>query len=170
MGALHQTEAPTPAQLSTPSILESEAVAHISQSLAALTADVIALYVKTKNYHWHVTGPHFRSLHLLFDEQAAELIAMVDILAERARKIGGKTIHSISEISRLQRIADDNDPIVRPEEMLKRLRNDNLELAKRMNETKSICERASDAATSAVLDEFIDQAERRVWFLDASIE
>lgn len=95
---------------------------------------------------------------------------MVDILAERARKIGGKTIHSISEISRLQRIADDNEPIVRSDEMLKRLRNDNLELAKRMSETKSICERASDAATSAVLDEFIDQAERRVWFLDASIE
>ncbi len=170
MGVINRQHATVPTQLATPTSLEAEPTANISRALAALTADVLALYVKTKNYHWHVTGPHFRTLHLLFDEQAAELIGMVDVLAERARKIGGASIRSISEISRLQRIADDNDAIVPAEDMLKRLRNDNLELKNRMSEAKSICDDARDAATSAVLDEFIDQAERRVWFLDASIE
>jgi starvation-inducible DNA-binding protein len=170
MAAINQKHAAPHTQLATPTALDSEQVAKISRALAGLTADVIAMYLKTKNYHWHVTGPHFRTLHLLFDEQAAQLIGMVDILAERARKIGGTSIRSISEVSRLQHIADDNDAIVPPEEMLKRLRNDNLELRTRLSDAKSMCDEAGDSATSAALDEFIDEAEQRVWFLDASIE
>lgn len=170
METIFPEHATPPSQLSTPSLIEQQAIIEISNSLATLTADAIALYVKTKNYHWHVTGMHFRDLHLLFDEQAGDLIAMVDVLAERARKIGGTAIRSIAEISRLTRVPNDDDAFVPPKEMIERLKNDNLQLAKNLREAKSVCDRASDDATAAILDELIDQTERRVWFLDASLK
>ncbi|MGE0005244.1 MAG: Dps family protein [Parvibaculaceae bacterium] len=153
------------AALATPGNLGQNAVKDISAVLAALLADMFALYLKTKNFHWHVSGPHFRDYHLMLDEQAAEIFATTDEIAERARKIGGTTIRSIGHIARLQRVADNDADFVTPDDMLAELREDNLQLTQRMRETHDVCDEHGDVATASLLENWIDQAERRVWFL-----
>lgn len=154
-----------PSQLTTPNTLGMEAMFAITASINPLIADSFALYVKTKNFHWHLSGPHFRDYHLLFDEQADQIFAMIDILAERVRKLGGVTIHSISHISQLQNIKDDNQTYVEPKEMIQQLLNDNRDFAQRMRDAHEICNDFGDFATTSILEIFIDETERRVWFL-----
>lgn len=137
----------------------------VIEALKPLVADTFALYVKTKNFHWHLSGPHFRDYHLLFDEQAEQIFAMVDVLAERGRKLGGLTLHSIGEISKYQTLADDNDAFVSPEEMLRRLYNDNKSFAAHLLKVHKICDAEEDVATASLLEVFLDETERRVWFL-----
>ena len=151
--------------LETPTDLSGEAVATISEALNRLLADTYALYVKTKNFHWHVSGPHFRSYHLLFDEQAKELFETTDELAERVRKLGGTTIRSISQIQRLQRIKDNNEDYVAPGDMLRELMNDNKATMTAMRETHAIADEHQDIGTASMLELFIDGAEKRNWFL-----
>jgi starvation-inducible DNA-binding protein len=151
--------------LATPGTLGANAVKDISGVLAALLADMFALYLKTKNFHWHVSGPHFRDYHLMLDEQAAEIFATTDEIAERARKIGGTTIRSIGHIAKLQRVTDNDADFVTPDDMLAELREDNLGLTQRMRETHDVCDEHGDVATASLLENWIDQAERRVWFL-----
>jgi starvation-inducible DNA-binding protein len=153
------------APLATPSNLGENAVKDISAVLATLLADMFALYLKTKNFHWHISGPHFRDYHLLLDEQATEIFATTDEIAERARKIGGTTIRSIGHIAKLQRVADNDAEFVTPDDMLAELREDNLQLAQRMRETHNVCDEHGDVATASLLEVWIDQAERRTWFL-----
>ena len=137
----------------------------IAAALNAVLADVFALYLKTKNFHWHMSGPHFRDYHLLLDEQGAELLAVTDPLAERVRKIGESTMHSIGEISRTQRVLDNDASYVEPGAMLAELRDDNQQLAMRLREAHATCEEHSDLATASLLENWIDEAERRNWFL-----
>jgi starvation-inducible DNA-binding protein len=151
--------------LDTPTDLSAEAVQEISGALNAILADTFALYLKTKNFHWHVSGPHFRDYHLLLDEQGEQIFATTDDLAERVRKIGGTTLHSISEIAKLQRIADNNEKFVPPFEMLRELMNDNKTVAKAMREAHEIADKHEDVATASLLENFIDATERRTWFL-----
>ena len=151
--------------LATPSDLGHDAVKNISGALNALLADVYALYFKTKNFHWHISGPHFRDYHLLLDEQADQIFAIGDDIAERVRKIGGTTVRSIGHIGRLQRSADNDADFVDPMDMLSELREDNKALITRMRETHDLCGDAGDVATTSLLEVWIDQAERRVWFL-----
>lgn len=154
-----------PSKLKTPSVLGDKAQLAISEVLNPLIADCFALFVKTKNYHWHLSGRHYRDYHLLFDEQADQIFAMIDVLAERVRKIGGSTIHSISQISRLQHIQDDDELFVESLEMLRRLLNDNQELTIRLREAHHICANYKDYGTTNILEAFIDETERRTWFL-----
>src|SRR5436190_9575244 len=151
--------------LDTPTGLRSEATRDISGALNALLADFFALYLKTKNFHWHVSGPHFRDYHLLLDEQADQLFATTDVIAERVRKIGGTTLRSIGHIARLQRVSDNDADYVTPLDMLAELREDNSRLAARMRETHSVCDERGDVATASFLEIWIDEAERRTWFL-----
>ena len=153
------------APLATPANLGENAVRDISAVLAALLADMFALYLKTKNFHWHISGPHFRDYHLMLDEQAAEIFATTDEIAERARKLGGTTIRSIGHIAKLQRVADNDADFVTPDDMLAELKEDNLQLTQRMRETHDVCDEHGDVATASLLEVWIDQAERRVWFL-----
>jgi starvation-inducible DNA-binding protein len=153
------------APLATPTDLESNAVRDVSAALNALLADTFALYLKTKNFHWHVSGPHFRDYHLLFDEQGDQLFAMTDEIAERVRKIGGTTIHSIGEIARLQRVDDNDAAYVTPDDMLAELRDNTKDFVARMRETHDLTEEANDVATTSLIETWIDQAERRLWFL-----
>jgi starvation-inducible DNA-binding protein len=152
-------------QLGTPTFLSSEATGEIAAALTTLLADSFALYLKTKNFHWHVSGPHFRDYHLMFDEQAAEIFAMTDPLAERARKIGGPTLRSIGHIGRLQRLADNDASYVEPADMLAELLDDNRQLAAFMRQTHDLADDHDDVATESLLEEFIDQTEERIWFL-----
>lgn len=152
-------------QLNTPTYLSPEAIRDISGALTALLADSFALYLKTKNFHWHVSGPHFRDYHLLLDEQAEEILTMIDPLAERARKIGGTTLRSIGHIARLQRLEDNDADFVEPADMLAELREDNRQLVRAMLEAHDLCDEYDDVATESLLEEFIDAAEKRVWFL-----
>jgi starvation-inducible DNA-binding protein len=154
-----------PAPLHTPSDLKSNAVRDISGALNILLADMFALYLKTKNFHWHMSGPHFRDYHLLLDEQGDRIFATTDAIAERVRKIGGTTLHSIGHISRLQRIADNDAEFVTPMDMLAELRDDNKQLVANMRETHGLCEEHEDVATTSLLEIWIDEAERRTWFL-----
>jgi starvation-inducible DNA-binding protein len=154
-----------PSNLAVPNHLGVKALDAISQVINPLVADAFALYVKTKNFHWHMFGSHYRDYHLLFDEQADQIFAMIDVLAERIRKLGGLTIHSIKQISLLQNVKDDDDEFVEPKEMLKRLFEDNKELAGRMLAAHKICEKYDDVATSSILEIYIDETERRAWFL-----
>jgi starvation-inducible DNA-binding protein len=154
-----------PAALAVPTDLTADATRNIGGALNAILADVFALYMKTKNFHWHMSGSHFRDYHLLLDEQADQLFAMTDVLAERARKLGQLTLHSIGEIARNQRIADNDAPYVTSEDMLAELREDNGMLVKRMREAHGIIEEGGDVATTSILEVFIDETERRVWFL-----
>jgi starvation-inducible DNA-binding protein len=133
--------------------------------LNALLADVFALYLKTKNFHWHISGPHFRDYHLLLDEQAEQIFAATDAIAERVRKIGGTTLRSIGHIARLQRVADNDADFVTPRDMLAELREDNGQFVARMRETHALCDEHGDVATASLLENWIDEAERRVWFL-----
>jgi len=153
------------AALRTPSYLGANAVKGISDALTALLADMFALYVKTKNFHWHVSGPHFRDYHLLLDEQASQIFATTDPIAERVRKLGGTTLRSIGHIAHLQRASDNDAEFVGPHDMLSELREDNSQLAARMREANTQCDEHGDVATASLLEVWIDEAERRVWFL-----
>jgi starvation-inducible DNA-binding protein len=144
-------------------------VEEISNDLRRLLADVFALYLKTKNFHWHMSGRHFRDYHLLLDEQAEQLFAMTDDIAERARKIGGNTLRSISDISKHQRLKDDDRESIRPEEMLAELRADNRELTRFLRLTHGVCEEHDDVATASLIENWIDEAERRTWFLSETV-
>lgn len=152
------------APLTTPSELGASA-RDISGALNALLADVFALYLKTKNFHWHISGPHFRDYHLLLDEQADQIFAISDAIAERVRKVGGTTIRSIGHVGRLQRIADNDAEYVDPFDMLSELREDNQALATSMHAVHGLCDEAGDVATASLLEIWIDEAQRRVWFL-----
>src|SRR5919106_5780810 len=143
----------------------SAGAAKISDALRALLADVFTLYVKTKNFHWHVSGPHFRDYHLLLDEQAGQILATTDAIAERVRKIGGTTLRSVGQIGRLQRVLDNDADYVTPLDMLAELRTDNMELATHMRETHGLCAEHGDVATASLLETWIDEAEQRIWFL-----
>ena len=148
-----------------PAGFEPGAVTKISASLTALLADVFALYVKTKSFHWHVSGPHFRDYHLLLDEQSEQIFATTDAIAERVRKIGGVTLHSIGQIARLQRVVDNDKEFVAAQDMLTELCEDNAQLAIRLRNAHSLCDQFSDVATASLIEMWIDETERRVWFL-----
>ena len=153
------------AVLATPSDLKSDATRDLGAALTRLLADVFALYLKTKNFHWHVSGPHFRDYHLLLDEQAGEIFAMTDAIAERVRKIGATTIRSIGHIVRLQRILDNDAEYVQPLDMLAELQEDNKNLAAYMREVHGMCDEYNDIATASLIENWIDETERRTWFL-----
>jgi starvation-inducible DNA-binding protein len=152
-------------ELSTPTDLGSDAVRDISGALNALLADMFALYVKTKNFHWHVSGPHFRDFHLLLDEQADQIFATTDPIAERVRKIGGTTIRSIGQIAQQKRLIDNDANFVTPLDMLAELREDNKQLTSEMRRTHALCDEYQDVATASLIEVWIDEAERRTWFL-----
>ncbi|HZP70719.1 MAG TPA: DNA starvation/stationary phase protection protein [Pseudolabrys sp.] len=152
-------------RLITPTDLGTAATKDIAAALNALLADTFALYLKTKNFHWHVSGPHFRDYHLLLDEQADQIFATTDVIAERVRKIGASTLRSIGDIGRRQRIADNDAPYVDPQDMLAELRDDNRRFITALREAHNVCEEHNDVATASLLEVFIDEAERRVWFL-----
>jgi starvation-inducible DNA-binding protein len=153
------------APLDTPTDLTSAATKDIGGALTVLLADMFALYLKTKNFHWHMSGPHFRDYHLLLDEQGDQIFAATDAMAERVRKIGGTTLRSIGQISRLQRLLDNDADYVTPHDMLAELREDNKQLTALMRETHDICDEGNDVASASLLENWIDEAERRTWFL-----
>src|SRR2546421_5113097 len=153
------------APLVTPSDLGAKASADIAGGMNAVLADVWALYLKTKNFHWHMSGPHFRDYHLLLDEHADQLFAMTDPIAERVRKIGGLTLHSIGQISRTQRVRDNDAEYVEPLDMLAELADDNRTLAARLREAHNVCDEHRDVATASLIEVWIDETERRAWFL-----
>ena len=155
----------TPAPLATPTDLSADAVGALSAALNPLVADVFALYVKTKNFHWHVSGPHFRDYHLLLDEHAEQIFATIDELAERVRKVGGRTLRSIGHIAKLQRIADNDEEFVAPADMLRELTEDNKALTANLRNAHEVADAHGDVATASLIENFIDQAERRTWFL-----
>lgn len=151
--------------LRTPTNLGSNATKDISAALNTLLADMFALYLKTKNFHWHVSGPHFRDYHLMFDEQGEQIFATTDDIAERVRKIGGTTIRSIGQIAKLQRVEDNDADFVTPGDMLAELRSDNQDLVTRLREVHDTCDEHNDVATASLIENWIDEAERRTWFL-----
>jgi len=154
-----------PAPLRTPTDLKPEGVNQVSDALNVLLADMFALYLKTKNFHWHVSGPHFRDYHLLLDEQGEQIFATTDAIAERVRKLGGTTLRSIGHIASLQRITDNDHEFVAPADMLAELLNDNTRLVAHMRETHDVCDKHEDVASASLLEVWIDEAERRAWFL-----
>ena len=160
-----QTKARPKAPLETPNRLGDNATRDISGALTTLLADFFALYMKTKNFHWHVSGPHFRDYHLMLDDQAAEIYAATDPIAERARKLGGTTLRSIGHIAGLQRVLDNDAEYVTPQDMLAELRDDNLDLAGRLRELHGLCEEHDDIATASLTEVWTDEAEKRAWFL-----
>ncbi|MET0377193.1 MAG: DNA starvation/stationary phase protection protein [Rhizorhabdus sp.] len=153
------------APLATPTDLKSNSAMNVADSLNGILADSFALYFKTKNFHWHVSGPHFRDYHLMLDDQAAQILATTDVIAERVRKTGNVTLRSVGDISRRQSIKDNDAEFVSAADMLKELRDDNLALVAKLREAKDIVDAAKDNATSGILDEWTDQAEERAWFL-----
>lgn len=153
------------APLTTPTDLDARATRDVSGAMNAILADVFALYLKTKNFHWHMSGPNFRDYHLLLDEQGDQLFAMTDPIAERIRKIGGSTLRSIGHIARLQRVDDNDAEYVEPTDMLAELREDNKALAARLREAHGVCDERHDIATASLIEEWIDETERRTWFL-----
>jgi starvation-inducible DNA-binding protein len=153
------------AALDTPTDLSQEAVEKISAAMNAILADTFALYLKTKNFHWHVSGPHFRDFHLMFDEQAAEILGTTDEIAERVRKIGGTTLRSIGNIGKLQTLDDNDEAFVPAHEMLRELMNDNKKVVKALREAHELTDEHNDSATTSLIENFIDAAEKRVWFL-----
>jgi starvation-inducible DNA-binding protein len=155
--------------LRTPTDLRPQATSEVAEALNALLADVYALYLKTKNFHWHMSGPHFRDYHLLLDDQATELFAMTDPLAERIRKLGGKTLRSIGHISRLQRISDNDEEFVEPSRMLSELCDDNRALVSNLRAAHEICDDNKDIATASLIENWIDESEERTWFLFESV-
>lgn len=152
------------AAVASPS-LGPNAVHDVSAALNGLLADIFALHLKTKNFHWHVSGPHFRDYHLLLDDQASQLFATTDLIAERVRKLGGKTVRSIGHIARLQRVLDNDSDYVTPDEMLAELREDNVQLARRLREAHGLCDEHGDVASASLLETWVDEAEGRAWFL-----
>ena len=166
-----KTELPdAPPALATRSDLGSNSTREIADTLNGILADVFALYMKTKNFHWHMSGQHFRDYHLLLDEQADQVFAMTDVLAERCRKLGQLTLHSIGEISRMQRVKDNDGTYVSPHAMLAELCEDNKMMAKHMREAHTLCEDKKDIATASLLEVFTDETERRAWFLFESVQ
>ena len=155
----------TAPRMATPTDLGANATKDIAGALNALLADTFALYLKTKNFHWHMSGPHFRDYHLLLDEQSDQIFAMTDVLAERVRKVGGPTLRSIGDISRQQRIADNDETFVPPLDMLRELMNDNKAVAQAMRQAHEIADKHEDVATASLLETFIDDTEKRTWFL-----
>jgi starvation-inducible DNA-binding protein len=153
------------APLRTPTALGSSARHDLGAALAALLADTVALYMKTKNFHWHMSGPHFRDFHLMLDEQSDQIFAMTDPMAERSRKLGATTLRSVGDITRHQRLSDNDAPFVTPDDMLAELRQDNLRLVDFMRATHALCDEHGDVATASVLEVWIDETERRAWFL-----
>ncbi len=153
------------APLRTPTDLGAEATADIAGALTVMLADMFALYLKTKNFHWHMSGPHFRDYHLMLDEQSEQIFDTTDAIAERARKIGGTTLRSIGHIQRLQRLADNDAAYVTPEDMLAELCDDNKRLVTYLRELHNVCEEFNDVATTSLIEVWIDEAERRTWFL-----
>jgi starvation-inducible DNA-binding protein len=153
------------APLVTPSDLGAGASKDIAAAMNAVLADVFALYLKTKNFHWHLSGPHFRDYHLLLDEQADQLLAMTDAIAERVRKVGGTTVRSIGHIARMQRILDNDAGFVEPLDMIAELRDDNKVLAAELREAHNVCDEYRDVATASLIEVWIDETERRTWFL-----
>jgi starvation-inducible DNA-binding protein len=151
--------------LDTPTDLSSEAVSEISPKLNVLLSDVFALYLKTKNFHWHISGPHFRDYHLLLDQQSEQIFSITDDIAERVRKIGGVTLRSIGNIARLQTLKDNDEDFVAPLDMLRELMNDNKALVASMREAHEVADNGGDVATTSLLENWIDEAERRTWFL-----
>ena len=151
--------------LATPTDLGSAATRDIAAAMNGILADVFALYLKTKNFHWHMSGPHFRDYHVLLDEQADQIYAMADPIAERVRKVGGSTLRSIGHIARMQRIADNDADYVEPSDMLAELREDNVSLATRLRAAHETCEEHRDIATASLIEVWIDETERRTWFL-----
>jgi starvation-inducible DNA-binding protein len=160
----HAKESKT-VRLLVPDGFSPENVKNLSSVLNALLADAFALYIKTKNFHWHMSGQHFRDFHLLLDEQAAQILAITDDIAERVRKVGGTTIRSIGHISRLQRIADSDEEFVDPTEMLKELHADNKTMVESLRAAHEVSSKANDYATTSMIEVWIDEAERRAWFL-----
>jgi starvation-inducible DNA-binding protein len=157
------------ARLTTPSDLGADAVKAVSSALNRMLADVFALYMKTKNFHWHMSGPHFREYHLLLDEQADQLLAMTDPIAERVRKLGCPTLRSIGQISKAQRVLDNDADYVEPSDMLAELREDNATLTAAMRTVHELCDAHRDIATASLVEVWIDETERRAWFLHASL-
>jgi starvation-inducible DNA-binding protein len=157
--------ADTPSKLATPTDLSSNALHGVADALNASLADAYALYLKTKNFHWHVSGPHFRDYHLMLDDQAAQILGVTDAIAERVRKTGGTTLRSIGDIARRQTIKDNDAEFVSADAMLAELRDDNLKLVEAFRTVKEQAEEAKDNATSGIVDEWTDQAEERAWFL-----
>jgi starvation-inducible DNA-binding protein len=155
----------TRAELQSPTDLKANAIRDVPAALRALLADVFALYLKTKNFHWHMSGSHFRDYHLLLDEQSDQIFAITDDIAERARKIGGTTIRSVGHIVREQRILDNDAEYVDPQDMLAELRSDNQQLTSEMRRVHELCDEVGDVATASLLENWIDEADRRVWFL-----
>jgi starvation-inducible DNA-binding protein len=151
--------------LKTPTSLSSNAASSVAQALNGVLADLYALYLKTKNFHWHVSGPHFRDYHLMFDDQATEILGTTDLVAERVRKTGSTTLRSISDISRHQSLTDNDAEFVSPKDMLIELREDNLKLIESLRAAKEVAGKAGDNATDSVIDDWTDQAEQRAWFL-----
>jgi starvation-inducible DNA-binding protein len=149
----------------TPTTLSEKAVQDISRALIPLLSDVFALYLKTKNFHWHMSGPHFRDYHLMLDDQGEQIFSMTDAIAERARKLGGATVRSIGQISRSQRIVDNDADHVAPFDMIAELRDDNAMLTQTMREVHALCDEAGDVATASLLENWIDETEKRTWFL-----
>ena len=156
--------------LETPTDLDQEGVNEISEELRLLLADVFGLYVKTKNFHWHMSGRHFRDYHLLLDEHSDQIFAMTDDIAERARKIGGTTIHSIGEIAKHQRLKDNSRDFLGPKDMLEELLADNQKLTQYLRATHEVCEKHNDIATASLIETWVDQTERRTWFLFESVQ
>lgn len=154
-----------PSKLATPNDISEKAKKAIPTAMNPMIADIFALYVKTKNFHWHMSGSHYRDYHLLLDEQADQIFAMIDVLAERVRKLGGLTIRSIAHIKSLQHIHDEDETFLKPKEMLKQLMEDNKLLEAEMRATHKICAEYNDVATTSVLEVYIDETERRIWFL-----
>jgi starvation-inducible DNA-binding protein len=163
--AMSQRAARGTTALKTPTDLGPKGVAAIEGELRQLLADVFALYVKTKNFHWHMSGPHFRDYHLLLDEQSEQIFAMTDDIAERARKIGGTTIRSISDITRHQRVQDNNEEFVSPQQMLTELCADNQQLTRSLRAAHDVCDEYKDVATASLIETWTDETERRTWFL-----
>jgi len=153
------------AALATPTDLGANATKDISGGLNILAADVLALWMKTKNFHWHVSGPHFRDYHLLLDDQSDQIYAMVDPIAERARKLGGNALRSIGQVKKLQRMLDNDADYVTPQDMLAELREDNKDLARNMRVLHEVCDEHNDVATASLLENWIDETEQRTWFL-----
>jgi starvation-inducible DNA-binding protein len=165
MASTKELKARRSAPLATPSSLGANATKDISAAMNALLADMFALYLKTKNFHWHVSGPHFRDYHLMLDEQADQVFAATDDIAERVRKIGGMTLRSVGHVARLQRIADNDADYVTPLDMLAELREDNEQILQHLRATHGVCDEHGDVASASLIETWIDEAERRVWFL-----
>ena len=162
---LRELETRRKAPLATRTDLSAAATKDLAAAMNGILADVFALYLKTKNFHWHMSGPHFRDYHLLLDEQADQLYAMTDPIAERIRKVGGATLKSIGHIARTQRVLDNDADYVEPRDMLAELREDNKDLAARLREAHNVCDEHRDIATASLIEVWIDETERRTWFL-----